>query len=60
MKYATILSGLLRFDAGTQSTIGALCGLARGNLQLMGVIGLFSESKISRSNFLVDLKVQSK
>ncbi len=47
-------------DSGTQSTIGALCGLARGNLQLMGVIGLFSESKISRSNFLVDLKVQSK
>jgi len=43
MKYATILSGLLRFETGTKSKLGPLCGLARGNLQRPGVLGFFSK-----------------
>jgi hypothetical protein len=37
----------------------ALCGLAEENLQWRRVLGLFCEPKISRFNFLVDLKEQS-
>jgi len=37
-----------------------ICGLARGNPQWPGGLGLSSKSKLSRSNFLVDLKAQSK
>ena len=48
------------FDWGTQSKIGPLCGLVRGNLQFPSILGLFSEPKISWFDFLVDLKVQSK
>ncbi len=44
----------------TKSIIGIVCGLDRRNIQFPGSLGVFSESKISRSNFLVDLKVQSK
>jgi len=48
------------FDSGTQYTLSPECGLARGNPQLPGILDLFSESKISSFNFLVDLKVQPK
>jgi hypothetical protein len=37
-------SQLAMIDLGTQSTIGACCGLARGNPQWPGVLGLFSKS----------------
>ena len=47
------------FDLGTKSKISPLCGLARGNPQWSGVLGLFSKFKISGFNFLMDLKVQS-
>jgi hypothetical protein len=53
------ISLLTGFDSGTKSTIATKCGLARGNLQWPEILGLFSKPKISRSNFLVDLKVQS-
>ena len=39
------------FDKGTKSTIDTDYGLDRGNIQLSGMIGLFSESKISGFNF---------
>jgi hypothetical protein len=48
-----------RFDLGTQYKISPLCGLARGNPQWPRVLGLSSKSKISRVNFLVELKEQS-
>ena len=35
-----------RFDLGTQCKIGAECGLARGNPQWPGVLGLFIKSEI--------------
>ena len=59
MKYATILSGLLRFDAGTQYTLSPACGLVRGNIQWPRTIGLSTESKISGFNFLEELKLQA-
>ena len=46
-----IIRILDRFDSGTKSKIGPLCGLARGNLQWPGVLGLSSEPKISGSIF---------
>ena len=48
-----------RFDSGTQYKLAAECGLGRGNIQLSGMVGLSSESKISGWNFLVDLTAQS-
>jgi len=45
---------------GTKYTPGPLCGLARGNLQWPEVLDWFSESKLSRFTFLVDLKTQYK
>lgn len=44
---------------GTKCKLATECGLARGNPQWPGVLGLSSEAEISRSNFLVDLKAQS-
>ena len=38
--------------------LGSFCGLAWGNPQEPGNLGLSSKSKLSRSNFLVDLKEQ--
>jgi hypothetical protein len=46
-------------DAGTKCKIAAECGLARGNLQVLGIIGLVSKPKLSWFIFFVDLKVQS-
>jgi hypothetical protein len=50
------LSGV---EAGTTSKLSPECGLARGNPQWPGVLDLFRNPKISRFNFLVDLKAQS-
>jgi hypothetical protein len=36
-----------------------LCGLAKGNLQFSGTLDLFGQSKITWSDFMVDLKAQS-
>jgi hypothetical protein len=47
------------FDSGTKSKLCSLCGLVRGNLQLQGIVDLFSESKISQSNFLMDVEEKS-
>ena len=47
MKYATILSGLLRFDAGTQYTLATECGLGRRNIQFLAIVSLFSKPKIN-------------
>ena len=47
------------FSSGTICKIGPFCGLDRGNLQWPGVLDLFRKPKISRFNFLVDLKAQS-
>ena len=44
---------------GTQYKLVTECGLDRRNIQFEGVLDLFSEPKITWSNFLVDLKVQS-
>jgi hypothetical protein len=46
-------------DVGTQYKLSAECGLARGNPQSPGDLGLFSKSNISWFHFLVDLKEQS-
>jgi hypothetical protein len=46
-------------EGGTQYTLSPECGLARGNLQWPGTIGLSTESKVSLLNFLVDLKLQA-
>jgi hypothetical protein len=32
-----------RFDLGTKCKLCSLCGLARGNMQLPGIVGLLSE-----------------
>jgi hypothetical protein len=49
-----ILAG---FDLGTQCTLATECGLGRRNIQFPGILGLFSEPKISWFNFFVDWKV---
>jgi hypothetical protein len=41
---------------GTKSTLSEDCRLARGNPQCPGISGLFNESKISQSNYLMDVK----
>jgi len=46
-------------EAGTQSTISTLCGLARGNPQWTGILGLFRKNELPWFNFLMDLKEQS-
>ena len=46
-------------DRGTKYTLSADCRLARGNPQWPGVLGSFSESKMSWYTFLVDLKAHS-
>jgi len=48
------------FLSGTKSILSPFCGLARGNPQWLSVLDLFNKLKISRLNFLTDLKVQSK
>jgi hypothetical protein len=48
------------FDLGTQSKIGTLCGLARGNLKWCGVLDLFSEPEYLNPILIVDWFAQSK
>jgi len=57
--YPQILLLRQTLDLGTKFNIAFDCGLARGNLQFQGIAGLSIKSKISRFNFLVDLKEQS-
>jgi len=57
MKYATILGGLLRFDAGMKSPVGVLCGLDRGNIQYRGILGLFSKSYYCGLVCLIEMRV---
>ena len=44
--------------AGMQYTLFAECGLDRGNIQYPAIVSLSGKHKISRFNFLLDLKVQ--
>ena len=48
-----------RFDSGTKPTIWPLNRLVRGNIQWPATIGLSTEPKILRINFLVNLQEQS-
>jgi hypothetical protein len=54
-----IIELLGRFDYGTKSTTDTDCGLARGNPQWLGVLGLFGQSKITLFDFWMGLTVQS-
>jgi hypothetical protein len=45
-------------DLGTQYTLAPECGLDRGNIQYPAIVSLSGKYKISRFNFLVDLKEQ--
>jgi hypothetical protein len=47
------------FSSGTKSKLDPYCELARGNPQWPWILDLFRKPKISRFNFLVDLKAQS-
>jgi hypothetical protein len=44
--------------SGTKCKLSTECGLVRGNSQFPEISDLSSQPKISRANFLVDLKVQ--
>ena len=63
VRYKSIKNKELRYRhdmrPGTKPTMDTNCRLARGNLQLSGMIGLFSKFKISWFHILVDLKEQS-
>ena len=59
MELIIITTGFVYVGGGTKPKLGPLCGLVRGNRQWPGVLSLFSKSKISWSNLLVDLKVKS-
>ncbi len=49
-----------RIDKGTKSKLSTECRLARGNPQVPGIVNLFSQPKLSRINFMLDLKAHSK
>jgi len=51
---------LLRFDLGTHYKLWPEYRLARGNPQWPSVLDLFRKHIISWSNFLLDLKAQSR
>ena len=50
---------ILRFDGGMKYKIEAVCRLGRRNTQSPGIVSLSIKPKISRFNFLVDLRAQS-
>ncbi len=58
MRYAIFWWSSATMGTGTKSLIGASCGLVRGNPQWPGILDLFSESKLSQSDFMVDMKEQ--
>jgi hypothetical protein len=59
MKFIRKQASSVIVGGGTKCKHGPLCRLVRVNPQWPGISDLFSESKITRFNFLMDLKEQS-